>query len=983
MQYAMFLLSIKHQQNSKQGNSRFGSEDLNDLRSRALLLSNSMKREQSEEGTKKLKSDMQKFVTAVDIAHEICSTISDLYSLGHFSFKAYSRTIRCNDNQVIQDKLSELRDSLVRTLDMWIQLLSQSRNDFRSLNYLFSDQLSLVSNYLTGFCEENDIPKLQNLLYFVHPGSSINNLKEFKKPESELRTTDSFKLELMGGALDQIMTNAKFERKIFPSHKDFVKKSKDMNAVIPLGSLYIVQLETESTQTIPVLLSLYCNTVNVFPVPSEVIFCHEATSWEEINLLILRCIISAKRNESSLFCICNVEKLQSLLQYQLVEKLTELLTVHGNLPYRLALICRGGLHHPIIDHFSSHVHQLQGFDTGLMQDCLQKTWKEVNMVTSSVPGLGKTEHIKQAAFEKRCVVKTVSISGPFSREMLVSRLQEQKLRSVDLLHIDISEIDDAHFLDACLFEYIFLGCFCSGTKVACLPSKYISIEVANTVQNYLVDSLIVLSSFKRKYLHWDIDNFIVSNEILSPIQTVCHYLKALEEGTLDSVDVNLGITCLGITQVISPVECRNLMQKYFSSLPDLSYTVTEIFLNVFSDQLKKLSASHYFTVKNLQLMLGNKHDVRSQLVKAFMEVAKDFACRSVQSCRSLQNQTQIEEIKISSEQHVKKPGFAEILTKRVEGMLHWADTNHLLVTFNGTDSQTITVLYRDLSKVPQKIKELFQSQLKNELPDFHVLSQTDLYRILEKITKSEFNQQQTLMMHNQTYALTPDNILKMILILQRIRANVPVVIMGDTGCGKTSLIRYLANECETKFEHFCIHAGITIDKISEVVMQLNISCLEDPKHQVWLFFDEINTCDHIGLINEIICHHKFFGKNLANNLIFLAACNPYKLRESRQITTSGLDGKVKLDKFSKLVYRVHPLPESIIDYVWDYGTLHQKDEISYIERMAGTIFEHADPKWRLKDKIINVLAASQKFLREIEGNDWCVSVFEMLTDAYC
>ena len=42
------------------------------------------------------------------------------------------------------------------------------------------------------------------------------------------------------------------------------------------------------------------------------------------------------------------------------------------------------------------------------------------------------------------------------------------------------------------------------------------------------------------------------------------------------------------------------------------------------------------------------------------------------------------------------------------------------------------------------------------------------------------------------YVFTADNFIKMILILLRIRENIPVIMMGETGCGKTSLIRKLS-----------------------------------------------------------------------------------------------------------------------------------------------------------------------------------------------
>ena len=42
------------------------------------------------------------------------------------------------------------------------------------------------------------------------------------------------------------------------------------------------------------------------------------------------------------------------------------------------------------------------------------------------------------------------------------------------------------------------------------------------------------------------------------------------------------------------------------------------------------------------------------------------------------------------------------------------------------------------------------------------------------------------------YVFTSDNFLKMVLILLRIRANIPVIMMGETCCGKTLLIRKLS-----------------------------------------------------------------------------------------------------------------------------------------------------------------------------------------------
>ena len=42
------------------------------------------------------------------------------------------------------------------------------------------------------------------------------------------------------------------------------------------------------------------------------------------------------------------------------------------------------------------------------------------------------------------------------------------------------------------------------------------------------------------------------------------------------------------------------------------------------------------------------------------------------------------------------------------------------------------------------------------------------------------------------YVITNDNFKKMVLLVYRIKANVPVIIMGETGCGKTALITKLS-----------------------------------------------------------------------------------------------------------------------------------------------------------------------------------------------
>src|ERR1043165_9502958 len=99
--------------------------------------------------------------------------------------------------------------------------------------------------------------------------------------------------------------------------------------------------------------------------------------------------------------------------------------------------------------------------------------------------------------------------------------------------------------------------------------------------------------------------------------------------------------------------------------------------------------------------------------------------------------------------------------------------------------------------------------------------------------------------------------------------------------------------------------------------------------EIWLFLDEINTCNHLGLLADLIAHRMFDGKQIHPNIRLFAACNPYRIRK-KSVSNVGLEVKgVRYEERSRLVYEVKPLPDQILDYVWDYGVLRPEDERSY------------------------------------------------------
>ena len=245
---------------------------------------------------------------------------------------------------------------------------------------------------------------------------------------------------------------------------------------------------------------------------------------------------------------------------------------------------------------------------------------------------------------------------------------------------------------------------------------------------------------------------------------------------------------------------------------------------------------------------------------------------------------------------------------------------------------------------------------------------------------------------DETYELTMDNVKKILAIQMRFRCGIPVIVMGETGCGKTRLIRYMcalqANLTGAKNMILMkVHGGVTrtdiINKVkeAEVLAAHNRSMSSEYKIQTVLFFDEANTSDALGLIKEVMCDRRINGRKvegLGSSLQLIAACNPYRkhtVEMIERLESAGLGYHVKSDEtedklghipLRQLVYRVHALPDSMKALVWDFGQLDQNIERLYVRQIVNrhvAIRESIPNHPGIVDLVTNVVAAAQGFMR--------------------
>ncbi|PKB91815.1 hypothetical protein RhiirA5_508485, partial [Rhizophagus irregularis] len=100
--------------------------------------------------------------------------------------------------------------------------------------------------------------------------------------------------------------------------------------------------------------------------------------------------------------------------------------------------------------------------------------------------------------------------------------------------------------------------------IAFLPNTHIFIEVASTIRQHLLESLPIAGYLRQTHLYWNIENLTVSQEINSPIQVVCHYLKALSKKVaINDQDIHFrSVEGALDLQPLPANECRKLIKDY-------------------------------------------------------------------------------------------------------------------------------------------------------------------------------------------------------------------------------------------------------------------------------------------------------------------------------------------------------------------------------------------------------------------------------------
>ena len=299
---------------------------------------------------------------------------------------------------------------------------------------------------------------------------------------------------------------------------------------------------------------------------------------------------------------------------------------------------------------------------------------------------------------------------------------------------------------------------------------------------------------------------------------------------------------------------------------------------------------------------------------------------------------------------------------RFKSMTSWENSDHPVAVWQMSPDGYSVDGINILSLNPRFVDAYIRRDLKQALgPGGVCYPPLDFNRNWSKLTNAEAMEMlrhasgwggQVAAQLDQRYVMTVDNLLKMLSIALRIRNGMPVIVMGETGCGKSSLMTGMCAILGWRLHTLNIHGGMedsdVIEWMNHVIDSVEASGASGDTPHV-AFLDEVNTCNSMGLFKEMLCDGYMNGRRIPDSIKVIAACNPYRLRQHRDGDEEGVGlvfehdssspddaenvGTGIKDPLSELVYRVHPLPESMTDYIFDFGALSQETEEMYIKAM--------------------------------------------------
>ena len=711
--------------------------------------------------------------------------------------------------------------------------------------------------------------------------------------------------------------------------------------------IYLVECDDErgDNSMEKFILDLFWDKTRKLPIAQNVLITNEETSYEEIQTFLHRAILS---NYNALFII---EINDSLSEYQqttintYVDKLLrykkEIKEIDNTIDKKntdeyldSCIVFIYDKYNNNITSFLKEIKKLKKLSMTLSSDRKDidiKNLGNIKVITSDFCGLGKSGKIRNE-IEVNKKYFHLPLGGILSKNIIFDKLKNMldKIKKNHeykdvAIHLDLTESEEKSIINEFFFSFLITKFYMNNENIIYIPKDIdIYIEIPNCFKDYL-SKFSILKIFKKENITFD-------------TMPEFNYKKDI----LDLFNRMLGINT---NQKIKEFVKKNIgINKY-------SFHQINIFIKLFISQYSKFDSKLTF--------LEDGKDVTEKCIKDFAKCTHYFTnggfAKLLLNTDKWGNENYVDlltKVYTSDLKDMKYPDPLIFIIK--EKMIY----DNFFVPTSDSDK------YKDSNDYLNRMKQILN------LPNKVKTEKNGLKSLISIIEENGNN-----------YVITNDNFKKMVLLVYRIKANVPVIIMGETGCGKTALItklNQLLNNGKTTVEIINIHPGINDEKLCKIMDEIDEKARKQ-NEELWLFFDEINTCLSLSLLTEIFINRAYYGKSISDNIRLIGACNPYRKRQKEKeecgLSLSDDKGnygfnkdrekrKLNPNKDNDLVYLVNPLPQSLLYYVFSFGSIGDQDEKKYIHSIIEKSFseekEELKKRQEYQDKLKEKLEEFEK-----------------------
>ena len=944
------------------------------------------------------------FIKFVEILKNLESTVKNLYHLGYTNIPKQVR-FECSGREY--EQLSRFQQEISNKHKEWTLLLIKSYKDNFWLTFLSGQEFWKIDDFIRGQAPDNLTIFLLQFMEKDYKAMDGGAKQIFQKRllaiESQDQTVDSLsifsdKLTLIGSFLEAMPDT-------IPRKYDFTSVLEERNAIKFDGEKIVIY---QGESLFDGLVSIYVNSDAEMPRLHQVLYCKKETPWREINSFLYRWFASPK---PVLYAIIECENLKIKYQAKFLELFIELFKqCRENKIFKPFAILTKSVDSEIAIKLK---HQAKIKLTKIKDNQIlteEKLRKVIAIVdnftqvhTSACVGLGKTTRIRKLAEEQNLVYREILVAGELSYSSIGNLFQFNNFESKILFHLCIGTVEDTKYIEEVIQSLSIFRMLITKTNKFCLSEgNMLCIEIENTPDNWLYKDINYLE-FLQNYTIRSLDasSFVYTRDT----EHVGKYLvlRKTERILNESLYYSNGSECNITSDEIKQAIIEQI--QYQQTIKEVNFYQITIFFRFIFITMKYFEENSFFnnfSISNLIEDLNRRglkeigmklKPTRGNIVKAIFDAADYFTLKQVKSILYSQSNSETDIVK-DEEINI------QLDTKDSLCLVFCKDGELLIIKDLEDATAEIKILITVQECVINKINEdkgkwffnkkydlkgMIEHRIKNKeytLEDYSNMTDTELRAKLIKIVnpvRSTF-EEKTPTTKVGTYVLTFDNFTKMILIYYKSLAKIPIVIMGETGCGKTALLQYFVKEIlNEEILVFSINAGTTLESIDGYMQDAIAKAKKMPSKNLWIFFDEFNTTPCITYLCQIICEKRYNTIPLPDNIVVTAACNPYRTKKVSETEEIGIKKQSRMyKKTSKLVHNVKRLPNNVIEYIWNFGALNTDTFCSYVASMLNDLY-----LGELSVKVVKLIQhAHEYFVKKVDKSSISLRDVARFIDIY-